>query len=136
MIAKFNKLISSFNTVVTRYKARRAKAVVAEYVTLFTTSVEAVLPHIGALYTGVADVVVDQTLAKPEIATRLVEALRDAAAHYGPALAVVIDAHVKGVASACDNPKVDAQCEALMRAIDLMTTDVLEPEAANEVAAV
>lgn len=128
MIAKFNKLISSFNAVVTRYKAHRAKAVVAEYVALFTKSVEAVLPHVGALYGGLADAVIDQTAAKPEVATRLIEALRDAAAHYGPALAVVIDAHVKAVSNACDTPAVDAQCQALVRAVDLMTTDV-EPEA-------
>lgn len=84
MIARTFETVASY---IARLKARRAKNVVDAFVELTSAQVAVLIPAALEFYRRGAHVVVEKTAENPQPLLALMDALRQTAEHYGPALA-------------------------------------------------
>ena len=119
------KSITTFVTnAVTKYKAQRVRDVVSQYCATVDTQVTATLPVAVEFYRGVATAIVDKTFEDPKPALQLVAALDAVTKHYGPALSVEFEMLSTKLEERGASPVVTKRIEALLKAIEDLTTDV------------
>ena len=122
-------LISFARNAVTKYKAQRVKSVVDSYIGLADAQIVMIVPAVMEFYRRTAHVVVDKTYENPEPAAQLLEALDNAAKHYGPALIAELEAYSAEHAARSNSVVVTSRLEQLMKTINDLTTDVTEDKA-------
>lgn len=122
-------LISFARNAVTKYKAQRVKSVVDSYIGLADAQIVMIVPAVMEFYRRTAHVVVDKTYENPEPAAQLLEALDNAAKHYGPALIAEFEAFSAEHAARSNSVVVTSRLEQLMKTINDLTTDVTEDKA-------
>ena len=119
------KSITTFVTnAVTKYKAQRVRDVVSQYCAAVDTQVTIALPVAVEFYRGVATAIVDKTFEDPTPALQLVSALDAVTKHYGPALSDEFKAFSTKLEERGASPVVTKRIEALLKAIEDLTTDV------------
>ena len=119
------KSITTFVTnAVTKYKAQRVRDVVSQYCATVDAQVTTTLPVAIEFYRGAATAIVDKTFENPEPALKLIEALDAVAKHYGPALSVEFEMLSTKLEERGASPVVTKHIEALLKAIEDLTTDV------------
>ena len=119
------KSITTFVTnAVTKYKAQRVRDVVSQYCAAVDTQVTTTLPVAIEFYRGAATAIVDKTFEDPKPALQLIEALDAVAKHYGPALSVEFEMLSTKLEELGASPVVTKHIEALLKAIEDLTTDV------------
>ena len=121
---KFNTLIQFVTNAVTKYKAQRVRDVVSQYCATVDAQVTATLPVAVEFYRGVATAIVDKTFENPEPALKLIEALDAVTKHYGPALSAEFEMLSTKLEERGASPVVTKRIEALLKAIEDLTTDV------------
>ena len=85
------KSIASFVTnAVTKYKAQRVKAVIAEYASYTHVHAATVIPLALHFYEDAASFVVDRTFEDPQPLVNLLDAVQGAVDHYGPGLSAML----------------------------------------------
>ena len=122
-------LISFARNAVTKYKAQRVKSVVDSYIGLADAQIVMIVPAVMEFYRRTAHVVVDKTYENPEPAAQLLEALDNAAKHYGPALIAEFEAFSAEHEARSNSVVVTSRIEQLMKTINDLTTDVTEDKA-------
>ena len=122
-------IISFARNAVTKYKAQRVKSVVDSYIGFADAQVVAAVPVALEFYRRTAHVIVDKTYENPEPAAQLLEALDNAAKHYGPALIAEFEAFSAEHAKRNNSIVVTSRLEQLLQAINDLTTDVTEDKA-------
>lgn len=122
-------LISFARNAVTKYKAQRVKSVVDSYIGLADAQIVTIVPAIMEFYRRTAHIVVDKTYENPEPAAQLLEALDNAAKHYGPALIAEFEAFSAEHEARSNSVVVTSRIEQLMKTINDLTTDVTEDKA-------
>lgn len=121
--------MSIARNAVTKYKAQRVKSVVDSYIGLADAQVVTIVPAVMEFYRRTAHVVVDKTYENPEPAAQLLEALDNAAKHYGPALIAEFKAFSAEHAARSNSVIVTSRLELLLQTINDLTTDVAEDKA-------
>lgn len=122
-------IISFARNAVTKYKAQRVKSVVDSYIGLADAQVVMIVPAVMEFYRRAAHVVVDKTYENPEPAAQLLEALDNAAKHYGPALIAEFEAFSVEHAKRSNSIVVTSRLEQLLQTINDLTTDITEGKA-------
>lgn len=125
----FASIITFARNAVTKYKAQRVKSVVDSYIGLADAQIVMIVPAVMEFYRRTAHVVVDKTYENPEPAAQLLEALDNAAKHYGPALIAEFEAFSAEHAARSNSVVVTSRLEQLMKTINDLTTDVTEDKA-------
>ena len=119
------KSITQFVTnAITKYKAQRVKDVVTQYFAAVDTQVTTTLPVAVEFYRGVATTIVDKTFEDPKPALQLVAAVQAVSEHYGPALRAEFEVLSTKLEELGASPVVLQRVEALIKAIEDLTTDV------------
>lgn len=119
------KSIAKFATdAITKYKAQRVKDVVTQYFAAVDTQVTTTLPVAVEFYRGVATTIVDKTFEDPTPALQLVSAVQAVSEHYGPALKAEFNVLSTKLEELGASPVVLQRVEALIKAIEDLTTDV------------
>lgn len=119
------KSIAKFATdAITKYKAQRVKDVVTQYFAAVDTQVTTTLPVAVEFYRGVATTIVDKTFEDPKPALQLVAAVQAVSEHYGPALKAEFNVLSTKLEELGASPVVLQRVEALVKAIEDLTTDV------------
>ena len=119
------KSITTFVTnAVTKYKAQRVRDVVSQYCATVDQQLVTTLPVAIEFYRGVATAIVDKTFEDPKPALQLIEALDAVTKHYGPALSVEFEMLSTKLEERGASPVVTKRIEALLKAIEDLTTDV------------
>ena len=122
-------LIAFTKNAVAKYKAQRVKSVVDSYIGLADAQIVTIVPAIMEFYRRTAHTVVDKTYENPEPAAQLLEALDNAAKHYGPALIAEFEAFSAEHEARSNSVVVTSRIEQLMKTINDLTTDVTEDKA-------
>ena len=120
----FASIITFAKNAVTKYKAQRVRDVVSQYCATVDAQVTTTLPVAIEFYRGVATAIVDKTLEDPKPALQLIEALDAVTKHYGPALSVEFEMLSTKLEERGASPVVTKHIEALLKAIEALTTDV------------
>ena len=120
----FASIISFAKNAVTKYKAQRVKDVVNQYIGLADAQVVTAVPVALEFYRNSAHVIIDKTFENPEPALKLIEALDAVTKHYGPALRAEFKAFSTKIEERGASPVVTKRIEALLKAIEALTTDV------------
>ena len=120
----FASIITFAKNAVTKYKAQRVRDVVSQYCATVDAQVTTTLPVAIEFYRGVATAIVDKTLEDPKPALQLIEALDAVTKHYGPALSVEFEMLSTKLEERGASPVVTKHIEALLKAIEDLTTDV------------
>ena len=119
------KSITTFVTnAVTKYKAQRVRDVVSQYCATVDAQVTTTIPVAIEFYRGAATAIVDKTFEDPKPALQLVAALDAVTKHYGPALSVEFEMLSTKLEERGASPVVTKHIEALLKAIEGLTTDV------------
>ena len=119
------KSITTFVTnAITKYKAQRVKDVVNQYCATVDTQVMTTMPVAIEFYRGVATAIVDKTFEDPKPALQLVAAVQAVSEHYGPALKAEFEVLSTKLEERGASPIVTKRIEALLKAIEDLTTDV------------
>ena len=119
------KSITTFVTnAITKYKAQRVKDVVNQCCAAVDTQVTTTLPVVIEFYRGVATAIVDKTFENPTPALLLMSDLQAVSEHYGPALKAEFEVLSTKLEERGASPVVTKRIEALLKAIEDLTTDV------------
>ena len=121
---KFNTLTQFATNAVTKYKAQRVRDVVSQYCATVDTQVTTALPVAIEFYRGAATAIVDKTFEDPKPALQLVAAVQAVSEHYGPALSTEFEVLSTKLEERGASPVVTKRIEALLKAIEDLTTDV------------
>ena len=116
-------IINAVRNAVTKYKAQRVKAVVAEYASYAHVHAATVIPLALDLYKDAAEHVVEKTYEDPQPLINLLDAVQGAADHYGPGLSVMI----KGFAARLDeatNEVLSAKIDRLFDSLEALKEGV------------
>lgn len=119
----FASIITFAKNAVTKYKARRVKDVVTQYIGLADAQAVVAVPVALEFYRNSAHVIVDKTFENPEPALKLIEALDAVTKHYGPALSEEFKAFSTKLEERGTSPVVTKRIEALVAAVEAMTND-------------
>ena len=117
-------LTNAVRNAVTKYKAQRVKDVVTQYIGLADAQVVMTVPVALEFYRNSAHVIVDKTFENPEPALKLIEALDAVTKHYGPALGAEFEVFSTKLVERGASPVITKRIEALLKAIEGLTTDV------------
>ena len=120
----FASIVTFAKNAVTKYKAQRVRDVVSQYCATVDTQVTTTLPMAIEFYRGAATAIVDKTFEDPKPALQLIEALDAVTKHYGPALSVEFEMLSTKLEERGASPVVTKRIEALLKAIEDLTTDV------------
>ena len=120
----FASIITFAKNAVTKYKAQRVRDVVSQYYATVDAQVTTTLPVAIEFYRGAATAIVDKTFEDPKPALQLIEALDAVTKHYGPALSVEFEMLSTKLEERGASPVVTKHIEALLKAIEDLTTDV------------
>ena len=120
----FASIITFAKNAVTKYKVQRVRDVVSQYYATVDAQVTTTLPVAIEFYRGAATAIVDKTFEDPKPALQLTEALDAVAKHYGPALSVEFEMLSTKLEERGASPVVTKRIEALLKAIEDLTTDV------------
>ena len=120
----FASIITFAKNAVTKYKAQRVRDVVSQYCATVDAQVTTTLPVAIEFYRGAATAIVDKTFEDPKPALQLIEALDAVTKHYGPALSVEFEMLSTKLEERGASPVVTKHIEALLKAIEALTTDV------------
>ena len=121
---KFKAITKFAQDAVTKYKAQRVRDVVSQYCATVDAQVTTALPVAIEFYRGAATAIVDKTFEDPKPALQLIEALDAVTKHYGPALSVEFEMLSTKLEERGASPVVTKRIEALLKAIEDLTTDV------------
>lgn len=119
----FASIITFTKNAVTKYKAQRVKAVVAEYASYAHVHAATVIPLALHFYEDAASFVVDRTFEDPQPLVNLLDAVQGAVDHYGPGLSVML----KGFSARLEeegNEVLSSKIERLLSSIEEMKEDV------------
>ena len=119
----FASIISFAKNAVTKYKAQRVKAVIAEYASYTHVHAATVIPLALHFYEDAASFVVDRTFEDPQPLVNLLDAVQGAVDHYGPGLSVMLkgfSAHLEEAG----NEVLSAKIEQLLSSVEEMREDV------------
>ena len=117
-------LANAVRNAVAKYKAQRVKDVVTQYIGLADAQVVMTVPVALEFYRNSAHVIVDKTFENPEPALKLIEALDAVTKHYGPALGAEFEVFSTKLVERGASPVITKRIEALLKAIEGLTTDV------------
>ena len=120
----FASIITFAKNAVTKYKAQRVRDVVSQYCATVDAQVTTTVPVAVEFYRGVATAIVDKTFEDPKPALQLIEALDAVTKHYGPALKTEFEVLSTSLEERGASPVVTKHIEALLKAIEDLTTDV------------
>lgn len=116
-------LINAVRNAVAKYKAQRAKAVIAQYASYVHVHAATAIPLAIEFYKNAAEHVVDKTYENPQPLINLLDAVQGAVGHYGPGLSVMF----KGFASHLDEATsevLSAKIEGLLTTLEDLKEDV------------
>ena len=119
----FKSLTNAVRNAVTKYKAQRVKAVIAEYASYTHVHAATVIPLALHFYEDAASFVVDRTFEDPQPLVNLLDAVQGAVDHYGPGLSVMLkgfSAHLEEAGDEVLTSKIDR----LLSSIEEMKEDV------------
>ena len=119
----FASIIAFAKNAVTKYKAKRVKDVVTQYVRLADAQVAVAMPVALGFYRNSAYIIVDKTFENPEPALKLIEALDAVTKHYGPALKAEFEEFSAELEARGASPVVTKRIEALVAAVEALTND-------------
>lgn len=120
----FKSITTLVTNAVTKYKMRRAHAVVNQYCALMDMQITANAPAVIEFYRSSALAIVDKTFEDPKPALQLVAAVQAVAEHYGPALRTELDVLSAKLEANGASPVFIQRMETLFKAINDLTTDV------------
>ena len=120
----FASIITFAKNAVTKYKAQRVRDVVSQYCATVDAQVTTTLPVAVEFYRSVATAIVDKTFEDPKPALQLVAAVQAVSEHYGPALRAEFEVLSTKLEEQGASPVVLQRVEALVKAIEDLTTDV------------
>lgn len=119
----FASITTFAKNAVTKYKAQRVKAVVAEYASYAHVHAATVIPLALHFYEDAASFIVDRTFEDPQPLVNLLDAVQGAVDHYGPGLSVIL----KGFSARLEeegNEVLSSKIEQLLSSIEAMKEDV------------
>lgn len=116
-------LINVVRNAVTKYKARRVKAVIAEYASYTHVHAATVIPLALHFYEDAASFVVDRTFEDPQPLVNLLDAVQGAVDHYGPGLSAMFKDFSARLEEAGDEV-LSAKIDQLISSIEEMKEDV------------
>lgn len=119
------KSITQFVTnAITKYKAQRVRDVVSQYCAAVDAQAMNTFPVAVEFYRGVATAIVDKTFEDPTPALQLMSAVQAVSEHYGPALKAEFEVLSTKLEERGADPAMLQRVEALVKAIEDLTTDV------------
>ena len=116
-------LINTVRNAVVKYKARRVKAVIAEYASYTHVHAATVIPLALHFYEDAASFVVDRTFEDPQPLVNLLDAVQGAVDHYGPGLSAMFKGFSARLEEAGDEV-LSAKIDQLISSIEEMKEDV------------
>ena len=115
--------MSVFKTLVTKFKAARAKRIANELIALISAQMNTTLPVVLDFYKRSAHVAIDKTAEDSKPLTDFVAAFEALAAHYGPALNEVGQDFATELNAVNDNELVARYTKRLGAAIAALKED-------------
>lgn len=119
----FASIITFAKNAVTKYKAQRVKAVIAQYASYTHVHAATVIPLALHFYEDAASFVVDRTFEDPQPLINLLDAVQGAVDHYGPGLSVML----KGFSARLEeegNEVLSSKIDQLIASVEEMKEDV------------
>ena len=116
-------LINAVRNAITKYKAQRVKAVIAEYAGYTHVHAATVVPLALHFYEDAASFVVDRTFEDPQPLVNLLDAVQGAVDHYGPGLSAMLEDFSARLEEA-GNEVLRSKIERLIASVEAMREDV------------
>lgn len=116
-------ILSIARSLVAKYKAKRVKAVVTQYLNTSESMMLIAMTTGIEFYSRSANVIIDKTEENPEVALKFIEAAEAVVKHYGPALAAEFEQfkiHCNAIEA---NARVEAEVNELSIAIAALKSD-------------